>query len=733
MEMEQILEEYYADDGVKIKKLVNKILFKFGGIYQKDHDDFYSIANEVICNICKTYDDSQSFDGYLYSCLSNKIKTEITRREREKRKADKLSISIDTPIGENENLTICDILSSDFDIEKETDILSDERVEKYLNSLTSTQRKIAEMLKDGYLSYDIMETLQLTKKQYTNALNDMKKFEKSRVLKQSEYVQTEEENSMKESCTQTLEKSKPDRLSISSIIKKIDNYTIRFDHPLQRASGQWSPAMKGNLISDILQGNPIPPLVFAEQIVNGLAIIWDLDGKQRCTNVYSFHIDGYKITKNIRRWNILYQETIRDENGKPILDENGFPQSKKREFDIRGKKFSDLPEELRDRLMDYNFEIVQYLNCSSEDIAYHIARYNEGKPMTASQKGITRLGEEFASMVKSISGMPFFKELGGYKVSEGNNGTVNRVVVESVMAANFLDDWKKKQEDMCEYMKENATSEHFDNFEDMVERISKVGNEEVFNMFNSKDSFIWFGLFTRFASTGLEDGKFIEFMAEFVQSLHSEAIDDVTYDELNGKSTKDKNVVVAKINHLEKLMFDYLRIEKEEATEELIVEDTIIKNYIKEFENIDVIKAAIKSESENIRIAIQTLMMVCEESNLTDKGIQIFLKDSVNKEEYIKEEYIEDTLLYLNGLNDWSLGVDNNSKIFSKENIPALVKFVGHVYKNDTDEDVAIQWFEKFVESFEVNGELPRDINEKYKIMILSLDKYINYLSKKSA
>ena len=57
---------------------------------------------------------------------------------------------------------------------------------------------------------------------------------------------------------------------------------------------------------------------------------------------------------------------------------------------------------MQDRFKEYNFEIVQYLNCSSEDIAYHIARYNEGKPMTVSQKGLTRLGEKFATMLKSI-------------------------------------------------------------------------------------------------------------------------------------------------------------------------------------------------------------------------------------------------------------------------------------------------------------------------------------------
>ena len=139
---------------------------------------------------------------------------------------------------------------------------------------------------------------------------------------------------------------------------------------------------------------------------------------------------------------------LKDENGREVLDENGFPVAENREFDIRGKKFADLPEELQDRFMEYNFNYDQYLNCTESDIAYHIERYNDGKPMTASQRGITKLGTEYAQIVKSISNMPFFKDMGGYKVSEFKNGTIHRVVVESVMAVNYLEDWKKKQEDL---------------------------------------------------------------------------------------------------------------------------------------------------------------------------------------------------------------------------------------------------------------------------------------------
>ena len=178
--------------------------------------------------------------------------------------------------------------------------------------------------------------------------------------------------------------------------------------------------------------------------------------------------------------------------------------------------------------------------------------------MTQSQKGMAYLGEEFASMVKSISSMDFFKDKGGYKVSEFRNGTINRVVVESIMASNFLEDWKKQQEELCDYIRENATAEDFEQFEEMVERLSAVVNDDVAEMFDSKDSFLWFGLFARFCKLGLPDEMFVEFMDMFWITLHEKAVDGVTFDDLNGKSTKDKNVVLGKMRHLERLMMDFL-------------------------------------------------------------------------------------------------------------------------------------------------------------------------------
>lgn len=617
-EKDKLVNEYCGNNMERLKQLCYPIMLKIGGISQKDYDDLYSLCQFLFLKCLDKYNENNqkgcSFHTFFQGILEKRLfSTYIRDRNRRKRSNMKenedgetifipdLSLDVSAEAGKD----LFERLEDDSDID---DGIS-ENLQNYLDSLTDIEREIAELVMQGYTRSEIKEKLKISEKKYARILKNMSSLNKRIIMKQTDFV--EEGKLMNENYTQTLEKSKSDRLSIASIIKKINNYTIRFDHPLQRESEQWSPAMKGNLISDILQGNPIPPLVFAEQIINGIAIIWDLDGKQRCTNVYSFKNDGYKISKNIRRSHIFYQATIKSQTGKPVLDENGFPQSERREFDIRNKKFSELPEELQDRFMDYNFEIVQYLNCQAEDIAYHIARYNEGKPMNTQQKGLICLGEQFASMVKSISAMPFFKEMGNYTVKECNNGTINRVVVESVMAANFLEEWKKDQSEMCEFMKDNAKAEMFDSFEDMVERISKVADDDFLENFNSRDSFIWFGLFAGFVNTGLDDKRFVEFMAEFSRSLHSKKVNGESFDDLcielktgKARSTKDKYIVISKMKKLMYLMNEYFDIRTENSKE---AEAEISSE--KEETVLDFVKENVSEEIEGEDIAVYDDML----------------------------------------------------------------------------------------------------------------------------
>lgn len=597
--MGQYVDFYCGNENKELKKIVNPILtVKFGWISQQEYDDFYSIASMVVWDCEKKFDNkkvkTKKFKSFLSGCIHNKIKTHVTYMNRNKRimkdeKGNPIhNSSLDTPIGEDE-LDLKDMIASDFRMEDEADVDLSYRecVSNYLKILSPIQRNIADMIMEGFNSSQIKEKLNLTDKQYENHMKYLRCDKNTSILTRTNNVENNEVEEKSMNNNQTFEKSKVEKLSIASIIKKINNRTLRYNHPLQRESDQHSTKMKSNLMSDILQGNPIPALVFAEQVINGISITWNLDGKQRSTNVKEFVEDKFKISKTVRRSKIQYQAIIKDENGEIIPDENGFPQAEWREFDITNKRFSQLPEELKEKFMDYCFDITLYMNCSDEDIAYHIERYNDGKQMSGSQRGIIKLGEDYARMIKGIAAMPFFKE-NGFNYTQSKNGTIDRVCIESVMATEFLDKWKTSPEDISNFLKKNATEEHFDNLEDTVDRLEKVITDDIGEMFDKKDTFIYFSVFARFKKTGLDDGKFIEFMTEYAQSLHNkfEEIENVS---VNGRkrSTKDKLVVIEKIEFMTKLMNGYLNI-NETDLEEVSAFDFIKENVKESVDDTDI-------------------------------------------------------------------------------------------------------------------------------------------------
>lgn len=170
--MEEILLTYYSDNARKLHGMVDKILLRFGGLSDKDLDDFYSLANEVFVDVMRRYDASQSFEGFLYSCLLNRIKTEMTRRNREKRRADRMVISIDTPLGDDGDSTVGDTIIDDNTIERELFDGKEEgysrRMLLYLSRLSNLQKEVLRLNMAGFLPNEIKEELQIGERQYAD-------------------------------------------------------------------------------------------------------------------------------------------------------------------------------------------------------------------------------------------------------------------------------------------------------------------------------------------------------------------------------------------------------------------------------------------------------------------------------------------------------------------------------------------------------------------------------------
>lgn len=185
--LQPYMDSYYADNARKLHRTVDKILSKFGGLSDKDTDDFYSLANEVFADILKRYDPGQPFDGFLYSCLSNKIMTEITRRNREKRKADRMCTSLDAVNGDDEQCNLLDFIPSDFDTFDEVVKTQEcgqyqDKIQMYISRLSNRQVSILNLLVDGYRPNEIQRILEISVREYSADMQIMRSYENVKVL-----------------------------------------------------------------------------------------------------------------------------------------------------------------------------------------------------------------------------------------------------------------------------------------------------------------------------------------------------------------------------------------------------------------------------------------------------------------------------------------------------------------------------------------------------------------------
>ena len=180
-----LVDLYFKNDGKVLYSLIDKVLFKLK--FDVEKSDFYSLGSEIFLDALCRYDEKQDFNGFLYSCLINKFKTEMTRRNRQKRQCDNNSISIDTPIGDEDgNFTIGDTIASKYTIEKE---FFEEREEsyskemcRYLGRLSNLQKEVLRLISIGFMPNEILEELHINQKMYEDCYQAIHSYRNISVL-----------------------------------------------------------------------------------------------------------------------------------------------------------------------------------------------------------------------------------------------------------------------------------------------------------------------------------------------------------------------------------------------------------------------------------------------------------------------------------------------------------------------------------------------------------------------
>lgn len=524
----------------------------------------------------------------------------------------------------------------------------------------------------------------------------------------------------------TNEKSVAKVITNDSINKDMTSGATRNDYPLQRYGGNWNSVKKGNLCSDILQGNPIPEIILCEEVnADGFSTDWIIDGKQRTETIRDFINNKLAITKSARCLNIPYIHYEKDAKGNVTHEEKW--------FNIKNKKFKDLPEELKTQFLKYELRYVKYLDCTPEEIKYHMSRYNDSTPMSKSQRSFIELGEESAKKIDAIYAMDFFdRGYDNYTTKDHTSGSVRAVIIESVMSCNYFDDWKKETNKACVYLKDNATDDAYEKIEDYAERLEDaIGDGEEFymvrKMFNRKNTFLFFKLFDVFSSLTIDnepidDTRFVDFMDELRNNLHTKYVGEDSWDTLNAsRSTKDKPMIERKISLLTNLMKHYLGIENvvitdvpvTETVESIATEDVVVDST----ENVvDTITESNVETNDNV-VNVDNVTDTDTDAEFDKELMELMGKMTDNGDEEDNDEdddpIYEENLVIADILNQKNLIVTNNDitvymdevsemldridnvTMFDDENVDNLNSLVcayAYLYNNDYDDDVFAKW-----------------------------------------
>lgn len=343
--------------------------------------------------------------------------------------------------------------------------------------------------------------------------------------------------------------------TMSMFMEYVRDKDIRDDADVQRAGGQWTPEQINELIVTVLIDGYIPPIFIGEDMHSQK---WLIDGLQRSTSLKMYRYGNYKVTSALRNSTVRYRAKLTDDRGKIVTDDNGDIIWEDAEFDIRNKTYEELPDELKKQFNSFQLDTIIFEECSMEKMSELIQIYNNHTPMNATQKAFTYISN-YARDVRDILESRFFTDHSNFTEKEKLKGITERVVLESVMCMFHLPHWKKQAKQIGIYLNENSSKEEFEQLGENLRRLEKVVTEDIKDIFNSKDSFIWLTLFHRFCDLGMEDAAFAEFLRAFQAGLRNQTVDGKRFDEIDkGRGTKDKAVVIAKLQHLETLMREFL-------------------------------------------------------------------------------------------------------------------------------------------------------------------------------
>lgn len=173
----------------------------------------------------------------------------------------------------------------------------------------------------------------------------------------------------------------------NQLTKMIAGKKISFDNIVQR-SFVWERKRKSELIQSMIIGYPIPP-IYTKRSDDRVYDV--LDGKQRLMTVSSFLNNEFALT---------------DLEPVPIID---VATEEEKIYDISGKKFSELPEEIQEILKSSTFTVYYFDDITKDETREMFRRINAGKPLSVKEKNIANCND--LETIIEIGGHGLFEDM----------------------------------------------------------------------------------------------------------------------------------------------------------------------------------------------------------------------------------------------------------------------------------------------------------------------------------
>ena len=699
----------------KLKKISYNAFFRYG-IPAHEHDELYDDAMNVLMESVINFDSSQgaSFKTYLINNIKKSVidwyrdnyqrckrKNLLTDKNGKIVKVDKNGnvtdddkgkpviipdTSFDAPTEEDNDLV--EKIASDFNVEdkSEFDFSADEKVDNFIDSLPRIQKNILLMRMENVPADNIKQKLNISDREYSSAMKSIKINKGLSVFSKNKNDGNYdvEVNNMEDRIIEISESEnyRTDKYSMYSLLQDKKNGDVNCNYILQREPFQWTTEEANRYFCRILSNLPIPEIILCKQKKKGLTISHLIDGLQRLSYAEAFKENRIKIgSAGAERHLIQYRDYVLDDNGNRVLDEDGLPEYEMKIFDVIGKYYKDLPDELKKRFNNFNINVTKFFDCTDEQIADHIRDYNNHASMNKEQGGFLNVSAQTAGYIKNISQKnTFFKNCGKFTDNNVIKGKLERVVAESIMLMFFRDSWKAKLDTIYKYVDENATEQQFLKLNSHFNRLELAlgdDNKDLKSLLTPTTMPMWIAVFDKFTTYNIEDSRFIDFLRAYNTELKDKEVDGVSMADFKDQQTKKKATITGKIDLLIKLMNEFLHIGTRE------VNNTELEN-----------NNTKESAEENTEESVLSFVQENANPNVTDEDINLYT------------DMVEDC-------------VKIDDPVY-KECGMALVALMAYACQNDKDQD-----FEKWIENYRNKSDFSSSQKVNYTYMKRSFDNFI--------